>query len=181
MYFLAKKIGAFFSGIADRLLSILGAIIMAQFPQFFSQYLQRLGGHLNEARRTVNSYEQAAEALGIGFDEYIAAHLKAEERLFQASGEVLVSLVERLEALETSFSNLQQAGPFTRWVVFFQEVDWDIARQSLFYYTPGIPTSLEGIIYALTGLLLGWGFFSLLKTSFYSIDSKLKNKKKKRV
>lgn len=171
---IVKKLSTFFSGFADRLISILGAVVMAQFPQFFSQYLQRLGGHLQEIRRTINRYEQAAESLGISFEEFLSQHLTAEERVFQISGEVIVGLISRFENLQNSFSQLQQAGPFTRWIIFFQEVEWEIARQTLNFYTPGIPTSIEGIIYAFSGLLLGWGLFSLLKTAFYSLDNKLR-------
>jgi len=171
-----EKISAFFSGIADRLISILGAVGMAQFPQFFSQYLQRLGGHLQEIRRAINKYEQAAESLGISFEDYIRQHLTAEERVFQTSGEVIAGLLNRLENIENSFYQLQQAGPFTRWIIFFQEADWEIARQTLTFYTPGIPTSMEGIIYAFTGLLLGWGLFSLFKTAFNTLDNKIRKK-----
>ncbi len=172
-----KKVGAFFSGITDRLISVIGALGMAQFPQFFSQYLQRLGGHLQEARRTIDMYQQAAESLGISFEEYISRHLQAEEQVFQTSGEVISNLVSRLETLEVSFANLQQAGPFTRWLVFSQEVDWDIARQTFYFFTPGFPTSIEGIIYALTGLILGWGVFGLFKKAFFTLDKKIRKKK----
>ena len=43
----------FLGSILDRIIAGLGAILLAQFPQYFGQYLQRLGGHLNELRHRV--------------------------------------------------------------------------------------------------------------------------------
>ena len=37
----------------DRVFSILGAAAFSQVPEFIQQYLQRLGGHLDEAKRQV--------------------------------------------------------------------------------------------------------------------------------
>lgn len=34
-----------------------GAVLLAQFPQFLTQYLQRLGGHIDEARLASSNYK----------------------------------------------------------------------------------------------------------------------------
>jgi nucleoside diphosphate kinase len=44
----------------DRVLCVAGAITLSQAPEFFQQYLQRLGGHLDEARRVLASFEAVA-------------------------------------------------------------------------------------------------------------------------
>ena len=50
----------FLDGLVDRVVSLAGAVGLAQFPQFFAQYLQRLGGHLEEARLVIARYRAAA-------------------------------------------------------------------------------------------------------------------------
>ena len=42
----------------DRALCVVGAILFSQLPEFFQQYLQRLGGHLDEARRQLEQFRQ---------------------------------------------------------------------------------------------------------------------------
>ncbi len=173
---LKKHLGNFCTGILDRLLSILGAVGMAQFPQFFSQYAQRLGGHLQEAQGVIRKYQLAADHLGISLEQYIDRHIAADNPVFQSSGEVMVEMLSRVETLEAAFNSLQQANPFTRWAVFLQVVDWEIAHQTLRHYTPGLPTSGEGIIYGIAGLLLGWGLYGAIRNSSCKLEKKIKNK-----
>lgn len=179
MRYIKKRLVGVFTGIADRLLSILGAVGMAQFPQFFGQYIQRLGGHLQEARRTVYQYQQAADKLDISLEEYIAQHFAADNPVFKSSGEVIAELLNRVQHLEQAFNSMQQSNPFTRWFVFLQDADWEIARQTLSHYTPGLPTNLEGIIYGLSGLLLGWGVYGLIRSGSCNLEKKIKSKRTK--
>lgn len=147
----------------DRVASILGAFILIQFPQFFSQYLQRLGGHLDEARQTVDLYTSTANSLEMTINEFIDTHLQAANPVFVSSGEKISQIANRFYSLENSFLALDGASPFTRLWIFVKEVDWEIARQAWRNFTPGIPTNLEGLLYALLGLLLGWGLYSMAK------------------
>ncbi len=153
----------FLGGLLDRACALLGAVLLAQFPQYFGQYLQRLGGHLDELRATVYTYEQAAAALGLTLDQFIEEHLLAESEVLAASGNIIVNLLERLHRLEQSMSALLQADPLNRWFIFLREADWSIARQTWSAFTPGVPTTAEGLAYAGAGLMLGWGLYSLLK------------------
>ncbi len=154
-------------GLLDRIMAILGAFLLAQFPHFFNQYLQRLGGHMEEARRTVRHYTQAAENLNLTLEQYVDIHLTAGEEVYVSSGKLISGLITRLEQLEHSFFALKNATPFNRWLVFLQEVDWSIAAHTWQHFSPGVPTTTEGIIYAFLGLLVGWGIYSGIKNLFY--------------
>jgi hypothetical protein len=147
----------------DRIIAGLGAILLAQFPQYFGQYLQRLGGHLNELRHQVAEYEEAAAALGLTLNEYIDEHLQAGSEIFVSTGQIIVDLVERLAQMETAFAALTGASLPTRWLVFISQADWSIAAETWRHFTPGVPTTVEGLIYAGAGLLLGWGLYTLFK------------------
>jgi hypothetical protein len=125
--------------------------------------MQRLGGHLDEAKLMLQQYLDAAAALGLTLDEYIREHLESGSAVFTSTGRIIADLVERVQALEQAYQALQGAGLFNRWFVFLREVDWSIAAGTWENFVPGVPTTLEGLIYALTGLLIGWGLYALLK------------------
>ncbi len=146
-------------GFLDRAFSLAGAILLAQFPQFYGQYIQRLAGHLDEARRTVELYEETAISLGLTLEQYIEQHLASDSAVFAATGRVIASLLERVNQLEHSFKALLEAAPLLRWWIFLQEAEWTMVLQTWRDFTPGIPTSMEGLLYASAGLLLGWGCY----------------------
>jgi hypothetical protein len=58
-----KSIPAWFGSKIERILLVIsamtGGLILGQFPQFLAQYLQRLGGHVDEARRVFEQFKIA--------------------------------------------------------------------------------------------------------------------------
>ena len=159
-----RQPGKFLDGIMDRVSSVIGAILLAQFPQFYAQYMQRLGGHLDEARRVVEQYEEEAAGFGLTLEEYIKHHLEADSEIFVSSGQVIENVWDRLMDLEASFVALNEAHPFWRVWAFFNHADWEIAARAWQNFTPGVPTTLEGLVYAFVGLLLGWGIYLGIKS-----------------
>lgn len=172
----------FFRGLLDRIIAVIGTITMAQFPQFFGQYLQRLGGHLAEAKFLLLRYELSAEYFNLTLDEYISLHLNSGNEVFSSSGQIIAELVNRIAALEKSFTALEGATPLNRWWVFIQEVDLEMLRETWSIFTPGIPTTMEGVIYGFCGLLLAWAIYQgikgLLKSLFKLISSLVYRRKK---
>jgi len=158
-----QKTFKFFDGIFDRVCAVLGAVGLSQFPQFFGQYMQRLGGHLAEARRIYEQYQKAAADAGLSLEDYIQEHLDATSEVFVSSGRVIEDLVNRYQALEQSFLALADTNIYNRWIVFLREVDWEIAAGTWNNFVPGVPTTIEGLFYALAGLLAGWGIYATLK------------------
>ncbi len=154
------------SGILDRIFSVIGALLLAQFPQYYSQYIQRLSGHVQEAKITLQRYIQAAQSLGLTLQEYVDHHLVSQEEIYTSSGEVILQIVDRFYLLENSLQVLNNATPLNRWFIFIRQVDWEIAKHTWQGFTPGVPTTPEGIIYALMGLFLGWGIFQLIRGLF---------------
>lgn len=155
----------------DRALAIIGSVTLAQFPQFYSQYLQRLGGHLEEARRIVSEYSRAADSFNLTLHEYIQIHLIADNPVLQSTGTIIENSLTRLADLEKSFQALKAGTIFDRWWIFLKNLDPVIFRQTCSEYTPGLSITIEGLIYALAGLLITWGIYqgikSLIKKMFY--------------
>lgn len=160
-------------GLIDRVLAVIGVIGLAQFPQFFSQYLQRLGGRLDEARLIRGEYIKAAKSLNLSLEEYVAQHLAAENEVFVSYGEVLNGVIERFHALEGSYLALKEATLFNRWWVFLQNLDWEVFSQTWLDFTPGIPTTIEGLCYGAAGLLVVWGFYKGIKITLRFIGRKI--------
>ncbi|MCL6590722.1 MAG: DUF2937 family protein [Firmicutes bacterium] len=154
----------FLEGLLERCLIVAGAVIFAQFPQYFAQYMQRLGGHLEEARRAVDQYAQAAAGNQVSLQEYINIHLISGNKIFVSTGKLIQGFVDRLNYLENAFNSLQAATPWNRLWVFVRRMDPQIARQTWENFTPGIPATLEALGYALAGILLAWGIYQGLKS-----------------
>lgn len=59
----AKKVPAWIGNKIDQILLVIfgmaGGLTLGQFPQFFAQYMQRLGGHIDEARQIFEQYNIA--------------------------------------------------------------------------------------------------------------------------
>ncbi|NLW59189.1 MAG: DUF2937 family protein [Firmicutes bacterium] len=151
------------NGLIDRTIAVLGAVGFAQFPQFFAQYLQRLGGHLAEAQFMLVRYELTAEYFNMTLEEYIATHLQSGHDIFTSSGQLIAELVDRIKTLENSFLALSNATVYTRWWVFLQEFDLQIVKETWSTYTPGIPTTIEGLIYGACGLIVAWLAYNMAK------------------
>lgn len=164
------------NGFLDRAFALAGAVLLAQFPQFYSQYIQRLAGHLNEARRTIDLYGENAASLGLTLEQYIEQHLGSESEIFVSTGQIIVSLLERLHRLESSFTALLEAPPWMRLWIFLKEAELAVAAQTWQDFTPGIPTTMEGLIYAAAGLLLGWSCYTLIKCIVQKLAGLLKKR-----
>lgn len=166
----------FFDGMLDRIFSVLGAISFAQFPQFIQQYLQRLAGHMDEARRIVERYKLAADRAGMEFDPYVERFKEDSDPVVAEHGYIMAEAVERLDFLIRAVESLQQSNMFTRPFVFFGNLDTDIAWQAWLIFQPGVPTTVEGLVYALTGIAAGLIIYHALKWPVYKIRDRNKSK-----
>mgnify|MGYP000857581667 CR=1 FL=1 len=162
-----KKVFLFFyhlvDGLIDRILAVIGVVGFAQFPQFIVQYIQRLGGHLDESRITIMQYRRAAEALDLTLEAYVAQHLSAENKVFVSYGEVLREIIRRGQHLEESYLALKEANLFNRFWVFLANLDGQVFMETCRDFTPGIPTTIEGLCYGLAGLLVVCGLYKASK------------------
>lgn len=113
----------------------LGAALFSQIPAFLQQYLQRLGGHLDEARRL---REQAPH------------------------------LLTRVDELRMAHDSLLMAEPLAKPFVALRHLQKDIALRAFEFFQPALPLTLEGLLYAGTGLLFAVLLFNLLWLPFRS-------------
>jgi hypothetical protein len=140
-------------GLLDRALCVTGAIIFSQFPEFMQQYLQRLGGHLGEARRQLQQFQQAATQSGLTLDRLIGQTSANADPSVAKLGGVMTAAIARVDTLETAQSAIQHASLWNRPFVFLRYLDPSIAQATWTIFKPAVPTTVEGFVYALAGML----------------------------
>ncbi|MCB1174734.1 MAG: DUF2937 family protein [Leptospiraceae bacterium] len=152
-----KIIGRFVNNLLDRIVVVIGAVACSQIPQFIMQYTRVLEGALAEAKRNLAVATAKAAELGLSLQEFVDAHLRNPDPVFQKSGEVYREAILRYEDYQSALQGLHDASAFTRPFVFFTRLDTGLLGAMNF--TPGIPLDTEGLIYALCGILIGLSLY----------------------
>jgi hypothetical protein len=146
----------------ERLIGLLGALVLSQAPLFMLQYTHEMLGHVAELHRQVSSMSQVAMQGGKTLDAFIQKFLLSEDADFRAQGILMQGMVKRWHSLSEGVAALQHAAFWERPFVFFKHLDSGIVQDTYNSFEPGLPLTLEGGVYALAGLLLAIGLFRLL-------------------
>jgi hypothetical protein len=148
--------------LVDRVLCVLGAGVFTQAPEFMQQYLQRLGGHLAEARRQLAQFEEIARQAGKNVHDLAAQYAASTDPSVVSMGKLVDDTDLRVSALGSAEAALREASAWERPFVFLRHIDWEIARGTSSVYKPAVPTTVEGLLYGLIGvaviLALYYGF-----------------------
>lgn len=126
-----------------------GGMGLSQAPAFTQAYMQRLGGHLDEARRTLELVEQGV----------LVPELSATDREQAALG-----FAERVAELEATFQAIQSASPVVRPVVMLRHADSEIARRAWEAFTPAVPVDPTSLIWTAIGVVAALLVYELLKS-----------------
>ena len=150
-----------FDSFIDRVLCVVGAVLLSQGPEFMQQYLQRLGGHLDEARRQLVLFQKTAADSGLTLEEFIQRTAASAEPSVAKLAGVMTESAERVAALQTAHDALLHASMWERPFVFLRHLDVGIAKAAAIVYQPAVPTTAEGLLYALVGMLLMLALYHL--------------------
>ncbi|WGW02265.1 DUF2937 family protein [Tropicibacter oceani] len=140
---------------------VTGAAGLSQFPEFSQQYMQRLGGAVDELSRQVTRYERDAETVGVTLDELID-QLGQEGALSLRQAQNMRADIARRDQLAGDLATLEGAGPFMRAKLATHLGDRDIAKRALENFKPAAPLTFEGAVFAGTGFVTGWMGLSAL-------------------
>lgn len=143
----------------DRVLCVAGALAFSQMPEFMQQYLQRLGGHLDEARRHLQEFQNVANQSGVTLDKLITNTRASADAVMVRLGDVIAGTSERVHELASAEAALRNASPFTRPFVFLRHLDHDIASSAWTVFKPAVPTTFEGALYAAAGIVVFLSFY----------------------
>lgn len=153
MSLLRDRVLRFGDGLIDRVLCVVGTVVFAQVPEFLQQYLQRLGGHLDEARRQLEHFRAVARQSGLTLEGLISRTDANTDPAVAKLGGVMHAAVDRVAHLEHAQSALHDASAWTRPFAFLAHADHEIVRGTMHAFQPAVPTTLEGLVYAILGML----------------------------
>ena len=71
-------------------------LAISQFPEFLQQYAQRLGGHVDEARRQVAQYQEVARSSNLSLEAFITQTSSNADAAVAKLGQVMSGAAERL-------------------------------------------------------------------------------------
>lgn len=157
-----KKVFSFFDRILDRIFSIIGAVAFSQIPEFIQQYIQRLGGHVDEAQYQVELIRKAAQSSGHTLDSYIELFIPHTDPSVVQQGQLIQRTIERARELAEALQAIKEASVFARPFVVFADIKYPIAKATLEDFQPALPLSLESLIYAFIGLFFALAFYQFV-------------------
>jgi len=137
----------------DKALFCSGILLGVQFPGLVSHYTQRLGGHLDEARRHLIQYQVMADQWTNGnLDTLLEKYYGSDEPIFQETGLVLERLMERVDALSTQLKGIGEANVFEQLRIITFQADQEIMTATLNAFTFNVPLTQDAL---LIGILFG--------------------------
>jgi len=145
----------------DRILCAAGAVLFSQLPEFMQQYLQRLEGHLDEARLVLSRFKDAAAQSGMSLDQLVAGAAQNPDPSMGKLGGVVRQAMARVDELAAADAALRQASAWTRPFIFLEHMDGGIAKATLSIYRLAVPTTAEGLAYAGFGIVFALALYHL--------------------
>lgn len=125
-----------------------GGMAVSQAPAFSHAYLQRLGGHIDEARRTLEQVRGG----------HMLPSLDPAAR-----AEAVAGLAARVGELEAARASLMDASPWLRPMLLLRHADSAIAGRTFEAFIPALPLDATSLAYTAVGVLLALLAWELLK------------------
>lgn len=138
-----------------------GAAGVSQFPEYSQQYMQRLGGAVDELHRVVEDFDKDAAEVGLS-REAALVDLAQGGRMGAERADTMVTTIDRHSRLSADLERMQGLGPFSRARYAARFTDAELAGRVWDNYKPAMPVTFEGVVFAGVGFLGGLALFSML-------------------
>lgn len=142
-----------------QILNLGGGVILlvaaSQFPEYTQQYVQRLGGAVDELRLVAADFDQSAQ--GVGLTRQQALESMTGNAFQKARQRDMTDTFARLERLQGDLTVLERAGPFERLANVTRFSDQGIATRAWADYRPALPLTIDGFLFAMGGFFAGFG------------------------
>lgn len=132
-----------------------GAAGLSQFPEFSQQYVQRLGGAVDELTRVANDFDASAAAEGLTREDALAQMVGTgfvERRRVD-----MENTFDRLDRLSADLFALRDASAVQRLTQAARLRDTELAQATWQDFKPAVPLTLDGAICALVGFVAAGG------------------------
>lgn len=140
---------------------LTGAVGVAQFPEYSQQYVQRLGGAVDELSRFMDEFDADAARLDMSRSAALV-DLAQGNQMGAARADTIVRTIERHERFSRDLEQMQGLGPFSRARYATRFTDGELAGRVWENYKPAMPVTFEGAMFAELGFLSGLALFSVL-------------------
>lgn len=148
-------------GLVDRVLLICAAVAGGLVPGFISQYRQRLGGMLDQAKLDLAPWQKIADQYFHGdLAGLIQYHFASKDPTFHAEGAAISSLVASVQHLQSEVAALH-GSVFQQATYLAFHADPMVARATLGDWVPTFGLSTDGIAFALIFALCLWILFQV--------------------
>ena len=158
--------------ILRKLDSFIGAIVVAaagiaasQAQAFMLQYVQRLGGHLDEAKATLNNILH-----GLRYQLMSETVRKELETAAQA----------RVKELQDAYHAIADANIFIKPLVLLRHADSTMLAGTWRDFVPALSASIDNIVYVVMAMILGFLLYELVKLPLVAVASEPRRKFRRR-
>ncbi|MDB5535562.1 MAG: hypothetical protein JWP26_1705 [Devosia sp.] len=132
------------------------AVALSQFPEYAQQYTQRLGGAVDELRIVTEKFDHDAQEAGLDRQQALTRFEASSDEFLAGRGTSEAANFARYEQLSATLARIQNANAVERFQMMPAYFDTDIGARTLDNYKPAVPVTVEGILYAGGGLLVGY-------------------------
>ncbi len=136
--------------------ALICAALVSQLPAYHNQYLQRIGGALDEISAQVTGLDERAMAAGVDRYDYIRRFQDNDDGVIQSEGKAMIALLQRQKRLTEAQARLRDAPWYMIAIEIAFHLEPDIARNTLTDFTPTLPLSVSGGAHAFLGFFFGY-------------------------
>ena len=145
-------------------------IAFSQFPEYAQQYTQRLGGAVDELKVITTDFDNAAKDAGLNREQALDRYEHSPDTFLAGRGTSMAQTFARYADLSATLEQLRGATAMQRLRMLPNYFDSDVGERTLDDFKPAVPVTIEGLLYAGAGLVIGYiivsALYSLLMLPF---------------
>ena len=143
----------------SQFMNISGGLFLAaaasQFPEFSQQYVQRMGGAVDELEKVVTAFDRAATASNLTREEALN-ELSGTEFLDRRQSDMRFT-IGRYERLKRDYANLRDASAVERVRYINGFTDAELFTRTMDDFEPAVPLTPDSAAFTGSGFLAGFG------------------------
>ena len=137
---------------------VLCGCALSQFPEFSQQYVQRMGGALDELHTVVSDFDSSAADAGYTREQALLA--MTGSNFLEARQTDNRRTFKRYEKLNDDYARLKDVNAFSRLAYVMRIRDGEVLKGTRHDFKPAVPVSFEGLGCIAIGFVIGYGIFA---------------------
>lgn len=146
----------------SRIVKMVGGVLcgcaLSQFPEYSQQYVQRMGGALDELSTVVADFDTSAKASGYSRQE--ALNALSGSGFLDARQIDIKRTFKRFDKLSDDYTRLKDANAFIRFAYVARMRDIEIIKGTSKDFQPAVPVTFAGAGFVGIGYFAGYGLLS---------------------